>query len=72
VLLVEDDGPGIPEEARLRLFEPFFSTKESGTGLGLALVYATVTAHGGDISLAEGTTRGTVARMVLPLQQKTA
>jgi signal transduction histidine kinase len=47
---VEDDGPGVPEEARGRLFEPYFSTKRKGTGLGLAIVRRTAEDHGGEIS----------------------
>ena len=49
-LLVEDDGPGVTEEARGRLFEPYFSTKRKGTGLGLAIVRRTAEDHGGEIS----------------------
>ncbi|WP_437957259.1 ATP-binding protein [Sorangium sp. So ce119] len=44
-----DRGAGIPEEARERLFEPFFTTRRDGTGLGLAVCYGLVTAHGGSI-----------------------
>ncbi|WP_437926749.1 ATP-binding protein [Sorangium sp. So ce291] len=44
-----DRGAGIPEEARERLFEPFFTTRRDGTGLGLAVCYGLVTAHGGTI-----------------------
>jgi two-component system, NtrC family, sensor kinase len=44
-----DRGGGIPEEARDRLFEPFFTTRRNGTGLGLAVCYGLVTAHGGTI-----------------------
>jgi signal transduction histidine kinase len=46
---VEDDGPGVAPEAAGRLFVPFFSTKESGTGLGLALVAKIVALHGGAV-----------------------
>ncbi|WP_438043920.1 sensor histidine kinase [Sorangium sp. So ce128] len=46
---VLDRGAGIPEEARERLFEPFFTTRRDGTGLGLAVCYGLVTAHGGTI-----------------------
>jgi two-component system sensor histidine kinase PilS (NtrC family) len=48
---VEDDGPGVAEEDRARIFEPFYSTKEQGTGLGLAAVYTIMEAHQGQLLL---------------------
>ena len=54
---VSDDGPGIPEDIRARLFEPFFTTRPAGTGLGLAVVADVAKAHGGDVfvdSLSKG------------------
>jgi two-component system, NtrC family, sensor kinase len=48
---VSDSGPGIPSEHAHRIFEPFFSTKASGTGLGLALVQQIVAEHGGQIAI---------------------
>jgi two-component system, NtrC family, nitrogen regulation sensor histidine kinase NtrY len=50
---IADHGPGIPEELRQRVFEPYFTTKQDGTGLGLALVRQTLDAHRGTIALAE-------------------
>lgn len=46
---VSDDGPGIPDDIRHRLFEPFFTTRPQGTGLGLAVVADVAKAHGGDV-----------------------
>jgi signal transduction histidine kinase len=49
VLAVDDSGPGIPPENAERIFEPFFTTKAAGSGLGLPIVHAIVTQHGGSI-----------------------
>jgi len=53
VVTIADHGPGIAEELRLRVFEPYFTTKTDGTGLGLALVRQTMEAHRGTISVGE-------------------
>ena len=50
---VEDNGPGIPIEIRDNVFDPFFTTRPSGTGLGLAMVQQIVTQHGGRIEVDE-------------------
>jgi signal transduction histidine kinase len=69
VLEVADDGDGIPAAVLPRIFDPFFTTKgeSKGTGLGLAVVYGIVEAHGGgiDVETAEG--RGTTFTITLPL-----
>jgi two-component system sensor histidine kinase HydH len=54
VIGVRDDGPGIPESVRDRMYEPFFSTKESGTGLGMSIVHSLVVLHGGTIDVETG------------------
>ena len=51
VIVVEDSGKGVAEEARARIFEPFFTTKPAGSGLGLPIVHAIVTQHGGTIAV---------------------
>ncbi|MEM8983228.1 MAG: ATP-binding protein [Pseudomonadota bacterium] len=48
---IRDHGPGVPTEFQDRIFEPFFSTQSSGTGLGLAVVHSVAQAHGGEISV---------------------
>jgi len=50
-IVVEDDGPGVPEEARERVFDPYVTTKSEGTGLGLAIVKKIVVEHGGRIEV---------------------
>jgi signal transduction histidine kinase len=61
---VEDDGPGVPEAVRATVFDPLVTTKESGTGLGLALARRVARAHGGDVELVEGE-RGAHFRITL-------
>jgi signal transduction histidine kinase len=62
---VTDDGPGIPEHVRARIYEPFFSTKEGGTGLGMSIVHSLVSLHGGAIELQTGPD-GTTFDVVIP------
>jgi signal transduction histidine kinase/CheY-like chemotaxis protein len=66
----QDTGPGIPENHRNDIFEPFFSTKEGGTGLGLTVSYNIVTAHGGTLDLVEGRKPGACFRLFLPIGDK--
>jgi signal transduction histidine kinase len=64
---IEDDGPGMSEGVEKRVFEPFFTTKGTeGTGLGLAMVYATVQRYGGNITLDTVLGRGTRFRLWFP------
>ncbi len=64
-LVVEDDGPGIPEELRPRVFEPFFTTRSDGTGLGLAIARRLVADVGGRIALESEVGKGTRIELVL-------
>jgi two-component system sensor histidine kinase FlrB len=66
-LSVSDNGPGISSETLQRLGEPFFTTKTTGTGLGLAVVKAVARAHQGDLQLRSRLGRGTCATLSLPL-----
>jgi len=62
---VIDDGPGIPEEIRARMYEPFFSTKQSGTGLGMSIAKTSIAIQGGTIDV-ESSATGTTFDVALP------
>ncbi|HSX71441.1 MAG TPA: ATP-binding protein, partial [Pseudomonas sp.] len=66
-LSISDNGPGIAPATLARLGEPFFTTKTTGTGLGLAVVQAVVRAHQGEVRLRSRVGRGTCVTLVLPL-----
>lgn len=65
-IVVADDGPGIPESLVGRIFDPFVSTKEKGTGLGLATCHAIITEHGGRIDVETSSGKGTKMVVSLP------
>ena len=65
-LVIADDGPGIPEADRDKLFLPYFSTKGRGSGLGLAIVRRIVAEHGGAVEVADNEPRGTRFTIELP------
>jgi len=66
-LKVSDTGPGISNDIKLKLFEPYFSTKKTGTGLGLSIVSAIINDHGGSIRVQDNTPTGSVFTIELPL-----
>ena len=72
-LVVEDDGPGIPEDIRARIFEPFFTTKGvgKGTGIGLAMCHRIVAAHKGSIAVEAPKSGGARFVITLPCNKKT-
>jgi signal transduction histidine kinase len=63
---VRDRGPGLCEDIRARLFQPGATTKERGTGLGLALARGLARQHGGDLSLDNRADGGCLATLMLP------
>lgn len=65
-IIIADDGPGIPEAEIHRVFEPFYSTKSSGTGLGLSLTQQILADHGGTITVEAKASRGTKVTLLLP------
>ncbi len=65
-LLFQDSGPGVPRDRQSSIFDPFFSTKEGGTGLGLTVSYNIITTHGGTLELLPDHGKGACFRVFLP------
>jgi signal transduction histidine kinase len=72
VVDVSDNGPGVPPELSDRIYDPFFTTKVKGTGLGLGIVRKIVDAHDGRIDLTSSKTTGTRFRVTLPVSSTAA
>ena len=70
VVTVKDQGVGIPEKIISKIFDPFFSTKQQGSGLGLATCYSIVNRHGGFIEVVSKTGVGAVFTVWLPVSEK--
>ncbi|MEE8296912.1 MAG: ATP-binding protein [Hyphomicrobium sp.] len=70
MIQIEDNGFGIPEHLKSNLFDPFVTTKRTGTGLGLALVAKIIGDHGGIVEFDSGPER-TILRVLLPMQDRT-
>jgi signal transduction histidine kinase len=69
---VSDNGPGIPPEKLASIFDPYFTTKTEGSGLGLWIAQQIVTAHGGSLEARNGPSGGAVLTMRLPLKREGA
>ncbi|MDQ3031652.1 MAG: ATP-binding protein, partial [Myxococcota bacterium] len=67
-ITVSDDGPGIPEEERARILEPYYTTKARGTGLGLAIVDRIVSEHGGALEIGESRRGGAAISVSLTIE----
>jgi signal transduction histidine kinase len=65
---VDDNGPGVPEAARGKIFQPFFTTRSRGTGLGLAIVQKLVVTHNGRVTVADSPLGGASFQIVFPLR----
>ena len=66
IVRVTDYGAGIPEDIRKQVFEPYFTTKSGGTGLGLAMVRQIIVEHHGSVRIENGETGGTVFVVSIP------
>jgi signal transduction histidine kinase len=69
VLSIADSGPGIPEDLKQKVFQPFFTTKDEGTGLGLSIASRIVNEHGGRLSLETGCAHGATFVISLPVKE---
>ncbi len=67
---ISDDGPGIPEAIRDKVFDPYFSTKRSGTGLGLFVVRRALNRYGGEIHFYPRTPHGSICHINLPYMEE--
>jgi signal transduction histidine kinase len=65
---VRDNGAGIPDELKDKIFGPFYSTKEGGTGLGLSISKKIIESYGGTLTLTDAETGGACFSVFLPLQ----
>ena len=70
-LIVEDNGPGVPDEVKQRMFNPFFTTRHTGTGLGLAIVHRIVDAHAGRVRVRDREGGGSIVEILLPDRRRT-
>ena len=68
-VVVSDNGPGIPPEKLASIFDPYFTTKTEGSGLGLWIAQQIVTAHGGSLRAENAPAGGAIVTMLLPLKE---
>jgi signal transduction histidine kinase len=66
-LRVQDTGPGVPDDVQQRMFNPFFTTRAAGAGLGLAIVHRIVDAHTGSVEVRNAPEGGAVIELILPV-----
>ena len=64
---ISDNGPGISPEDKLKLFDPYFSTKKAGTGLGLVIVSSIISDHNGSVNMKDNIHGGTIVSIELPI-----
>jgi two-component system sensor histidine kinase PilS (NtrC family) len=66
-ITIDDNGPGVPAPDRTRVFQPFYTSKPNGTGLGLALVQKIIVSHNGRVSIGTSPAGGARLEVVLPI-----
>jgi len=69
IIQVSDSGPGVPEEIKDKILDPYFTTKQEGTGIGLSLCYRITMDHGGSIDVFQGKLGGAEFRITLPISR---
>ena len=69
LITVSDSGPGVPLDMKDQLFDPFYSTKKDGTGIGLSISNRIVTDHGGSVDISKSRWGGAEFRIELPLKK---
>lgn len=67
IIKISDTGKGIPKDKLNKIFEPYFTTKDFGTGLGLTIVYKIIKEHNGDISVSSTEGKGATFKIILPI-----
>ena len=68
VVTISDSGPGVPLHMRKKVFDPFYTTKEGNTGIGLSLCYRIVVDHGGSLTVNDNDRDGAEFKIELPLR----
>jgi signal transduction histidine kinase len=69
ILTVSDSGPGIASEIKDKIFDPYFTTKSEGTGIGLSISHRIVTDHGGSLTVSDSELGGAEFRIKIPIKR---
>jgi signal transduction histidine kinase len=69
IIRVSDSGPGVSEEIRHKIFDPYFTTKPEGTGIGLSLSHRIITDHGGTLTVTDSNLGGAEFRISIPVKR---
>jgi signal transduction histidine kinase len=67
IIQVSDSGPGVPQEIRDKILDPYFTTKHEGTGIGLSLCHRIITDHGGSLTVSNSEFGGAEFRIKIPI-----